>query len=157
VNVIKGIKTFSLFYWTSLVFCFGTCRLASSLFHEVRRDLWCSLASYFLISPIMPGQNEFLLPTSIPKKKKKNLHASHFYFVNFFIDADFFFFFWCVSYSYQAKRSKQFIYSASRSLPYVFVVIVFLVIRHILYASNFNSKIHNKVVFFMFTNLILFG
>jgi hypothetical protein len=79
-----------------------------------------------------------------PYQKKKNLHASHFYFVNFFIDADFFL---CVSYSYQAKRSKQFIYSASRSLPYVFVVIVFLVIRHILYASNFNSKIHNKVVF----------
>ncbi|XP_059448041.1 DNA repair protein XRCC2 homolog isoform X2 [Corylus avellana] len=37
------------------VFCFGTCRLASSLFHEVRRDLWCSLASHFLIFPIMPG------------------------------------------------------------------------------------------------------
>lgn len=101
------------------------------------------------------------LPSTVQKKKKHILHASHFYFVNCFlmqnffgcvnyVITDFFFFFLVTSFrSYQAKIIKKFICSASGSLPYLFIVIVFLVIRHILYASNFHCKIHIKVVFYV--------
>jgi hypothetical protein len=60
------------------------------------------------------------------------------------------FFFLVTSFiSYQAKIIKKIICSASGSLPYLFIVSVFLVIRHILYASNFHCKIHIKVVFYV--------